>query len=109
MEMEQMMACLLAEIKAEIRTNQAKTRHHSKGIKSRPRTPNRRNAGQDRSQDRCQSREDGCLGSRTEGMAKRDDGLPRSDRHLSGGYGANLIGDKSPTWSIRKSLKKRPQ
>jgi hypothetical protein len=47
------------------------------------RTPERRNVGQDGSQNIRQSREDGCLDSRNEDMAKRNYGLPRSNWGLS--------------------------
>jgi hypothetical protein len=62
----------------------SKNERHPKGNKSRSRTPERRNNGQDGSEDRRQYREDGFLDSRNEDTVKRNYSLPRSDRGLSG-------------------------
>jgi hypothetical protein len=60
-----------------------KSGYYPKGNKGRPRTPERRNASQNgsqyESQNRRQSREDGCLGSRIKDMEKINYGLPRSN------------------------------
>jgi hypothetical protein len=69
MEMEQMMASLLAEIK----TNQAMT-HQSKGNESRARTPERRNAGQDGKQPRNGDGQDGSLAKENGGQLRKAGG-----------------------------------